>query len=356
MLFKFIFFVFITAIPYTGIFAQTESAQELLQDAIRAMDGGETEYSRELLDKAEKLDPGKIIYPYERAFSFYKEKNYREAQKILKKIHKRPEASDIMYQLLGNTYDMIGNPKKAIKTYEKGLERFPNSGPLHLERGVMEIKAKNYHGALSIFKKGIGVAPNYSSCYYWASKIYLSSSKKVWGMIYAETFINLERNSQRTREISKLLFNGYKDNIKLKGDSLSVHFSDNTINLNIQGELDPKKLLKQLFETGTYEITMAKALIGEKAISLESLDRIRNRFIDFYFEDSTDGVLSIPIFDYRMKIKQNGFSKAYNYWLLSEGDTDEFHAWKQLNQKKWKAFVEWFTKNQLRAEKKKEEA
>ncbi len=79
---------------------------------------------------------------------------------------------------------------------------------------MIQLGKKDYNKALTYFEKGIEVAPNYSSNYYWCARLYCNSTEEVWGMIYGEIFMNLERNSKRTAEISKLLFDTYKKEIK----------------------------------------------------------------------------------------------------------------------------------------------
>lgn len=47
--------------------------------------------------------------------------------------------------------------------------------------------------------------------------------------IYGEIFMNLERNSTRTFEISKLLYDTYKSQITFNKDTIHVSFSKNNI-------------------------------------------------------------------------------------------------------------------------------
>lgn len=66
---------------------------------------------------------------------------------------------------------------------------------------------EDYDRAVSYYEKGVYVEPAYSSNYYRLAQLFLSSKDKFWGLIYGEIFMNLERNSQRTEEMSKWLFN-----------------------------------------------------------------------------------------------------------------------------------------------------
>ena len=78
---------------------------------------------------------------------------------------------------------------------------------------------EEYGKALSYYEKGIEVDPKFSSNYYRATLIYCGSSEKLWGLIYGEVFMNIERNSKRTAEISKLLYDTYKKEIKITDET-----------------------------------------------------------------------------------------------------------------------------------------
>lgn len=175
-------------------------------------------------------------------------------------------------------------PDKAIATYEKGLKKFPNSGELYVEMGHMKYVRKDYLSALAFYEKGIEVAPQYPTNYYWASKIFLNSDEEVWGMIYGEIFMNIQNFNDRTSEISKLLYDTYKSQITYTSDtSASISFSKNSsIYVN---ELNNSPKIKIPFSIGIYEPLLSLAAIAEKWIdSLNSLDQIRSRFIEGYFE------------------------------------------------------------------------
>ena len=318
-----------------------EKALKNLYEAIRLTDAGHFKESIKLLKEAQKLDPDKFDYPYEIAYTLYESKDYKGAIKILKKLRKHKDVRDLLYQLLGNSYDYIGKPKKALKIYDEGLKRFPNSGRLYLEKGNVYLNQEKYNKALPFYEKGIKLDPAFPSNYYRAALLYCNSSESLWGLIYGEIFMNLERNSKRTEEISKLLYDTYKNVIQFKGDSINIDLC-RTIEINISKEDN----LTPPFCT-IYGVTLILALINEKTINLNSLDRIRQNFIKIYYEEKRNKDYPNVLFDFQKKIKDAGHFEAYNHWILMKGDEDAFDKWYSQNTKKWKDFVNWFTKNGL---------
>lgn len=339
------------------IFAQTprERAQALMDLGIKLMDEGNTKEAIGYLEEAKKLDPDDPSYDYEIAFAYNIDKNYKKVIKVCEGLTKHKNVFPKVYQMLGNAYDYDGNPKKAIKTYERGMNVFPNAGNLYLERGNMELMKEEYNAALEFYIEGTKVEPMYPSNYYWCAKLYLSTENEYLGMIYGEIFINLERNSGRTVEISELLYNTYKSEITFPTDtSVSVSFASNTINVSsedLKKKNSAENLIAQLTRTSyglsVYEMTLALSVVSEREVSLESLDRIRTKFRENYYSTEQNVAYPNALFEYQKTIQEAGHMEAYNYWLLSQGDSDGFTTWMEANESKWDDFIDWYSPNPI---------
>lgn len=325
--------------------AQTneEKAKAKGQEAIKLVDEAKYAEGIKLLVEAGKLDTKSITYPYEIGYAYYAQKEYKKALKYLEPLVKEKTVTENVFQLIGNSYDLLGNKEKALTTYDDGIKQFPTSGSLHLERGNMALFKEDYDGALAYYEKGIEVAPQFASNYYWAARIYCSSSEKVWGVIYGELFINLERNSKRSGEISKLLYDTYKTAIQFTSDtSMAVSFSkQSTVDIN-----DLKKG-KLPFGMAAYEVTMTVAIVKEKQIDLASLNRIRANFTETYFKLDNDKKYPNILFEYQQQVQKAGHFEAYNYWLLGKGEEATFSKWRMDNPTPWQNFVAWFNENKL---------
>nr|WP_294947134.1 hypothetical protein [uncultured Mucilaginibacter sp.] len=334
-------FILSATLYCTCAYAQTakETALEKAKNGVKLGDEDKFEEALKLLDEAQKLDPDNVTYPYEITYIYYRQEKYQAVIDVLEKLKERQGSYDRIYQLLGNSYDNLKQSNKAIAIYEEGLKKFPRSGPLYLERGIMPLIQKDYNGALNYFEKGIELAPEFSSNYYRAATLYLDSEDSMWGMIYGELFMNLERNSERTREMSKLLYDNYKARIKfLTPNKAMATFSKNNV-MTLNGKL-PYSLI--------YEPTLLIGLGDEKSIDLNSLDRIRQGFLKFYLRQGFDKKYPNALFDYQNQILQAGHMEAYNHWLLMMGDEPAFNTWMEANKTKWDAFVKWYLANPLK--------
>jgi tetratricopeptide (TPR) repeat protein len=208
------------------VFAQSEQelAKEKADQAIKLMDDGKLDESIVLLQEAQALDKEEWTYPYEIAMATYMKKDFPAAIIILEDLAANNNVNDRVFQLLGNAYSNLGKPEEATAKYDAGLEKFPSSGLLFMEKGTLALMQKNYDQAANFYEKGIEVDPLFPSNYYRVAALYLNSNFVLWGMIYGELFMNLERNTQRTAEMSKALYNAYKTEIKF-GDDKSFSFS-----------------------------------------------------------------------------------------------------------------------------------
>lgn len=333
-------------------FAQT--VNDKIREAVELMDSGDIGESIILLNEAIKMEPENYVARYELVYAYYLRKDYKEVLNRLKKLKKHEDANDLCYAMLGNVYDETGEVKKALQAYDEGLKKFPYSGSLYLNKGVAYLRQKEYKEALHSFEKGIEVAPSYSSNYYWAAIIFcLHAEEKLWGMIYGEIFMNLERNSPRTERISFLLYDTYRNGITIENNtavSVAFYKKDIAIHLDESKMEDTDYMMKALrlpYAAEVYEPALLLALTPvPEEINLASLDIARSNFARIYEEMWKEKYPNV-LFDYQKQIYDLGLMSAYNYWVLMQGDVDSFIGWRLENEELWDRFVNWFTRSPI---------
>ncbi len=339
-------FLFLIIIQIADAQSNKEKALNNVKQALVLEDKGKLDEAIKFLEEARGFDPETVTISYELAIAYYSKGDYEKAKTLLESLLTRKDMFGTIYQVLGNCYDKLGKPEKAIETYESGLKKFPNTAELYLELGTMHLSKKEYDKALESYEKGIETNPAFPSNYYWAAKIFCNSDEALWGMIYGEIFLNLERNSKRTDEISKLLYDTYKKHIRFPRDSgYVVSFSKTGIAAIFDNSHKDKS--KITFAKGAYEPTLMLALINEKTVDINSLCRVRKYFIESYFKNGLYLKYPNMLFDFQYRVLKAGHIDAYNHWVIYKGDEAGCNNWITANRQKWDSFMKWFTKNLL---------
>ncbi len=329
-------------LSFNTIDAQTDKdlALSKAEEAIKLMDEGNVEESIELLEESHKLDPDNYVYPYEIAYAKILQKEYKEAIDILEKLKSHESINSQVYQILGNSYSYLGKPKKAIKKYEEGLEKFPNSGNLYLEIGNIFNQQEEYSKAINNYKTGIQVDPMFPSNYYNQATLYLRSNDKLSGLIYGEVFMNIERTTDRTRKMSELLYDTYKNSITLSEEESRIDFCDIIIDGSTNLDGDIKLPLCAIFGKN-----FVLSIIDQKEINLSTLSEIRTSFLKNYFQEDFKEYPNI-LFSYQKEMLDKDLFNAYNHYLFQIGAPEEFNRWYETNESDYSKFVEWYTKDE----------
>ena len=344
--------VFTIAFFTTGFIVRAQSneqkAKEIGKAAVKLEDEGKPDEALPLLKQARELDPDNYVIPYEMAYCYEMKKDYKQGISVMRDAMKMKGARDDCYQMLGNLYDMNGDSVMALNTYSEGFKKYPGSGRLYLETGNVYFNRKQYVKALPYYEKGIEADPVYPSNYYRAAQIYTSSSESMWGMIYGEIFMNLERNTGRTADVSKWLYDTYRENIVIHSkDSMEVHFCHNMVmEVDENTGKDGKEI--RLPYNFMYEPLILQALVSTEIINMEALCSMRKNFIDMYYEHKFDTERPNVLFAYERTIEKAGYADAYNHWILMKGDEEAFNKWQGAHQKKWDDFRSWFNNNQIK--------
>jgi len=237
---------------------------------------------------------------------------------------------------------MIGDKKKAIKYYDKGLKQFPNFGPLYLEKGIVIASQEKWFEALDVWEAGIVADPAHSSNYYYATQIFAQTLEPIWAIYYGEIFLNLESNTERSLQISKILYDTYKACLPIENSKWGLEFSQKATNITI-GSLED---LKFSFET-VHNLAMEKAYKNvEPEFSIANLITIRKQFLTEWNENYAERYPSC-IFDYHNYLLRANMIEPYFYWLLHNGSIDEFQHWKENNEEKFNNFIAWFNENKM---------
>ncbi len=320
-----------------------DKAEQLGIKAIGIMDEGNFNKAVTLLLKAQKLDPARFDYPYEIGYALYQSKLYEQTIDWLKPLMEHPDASDVLYQLLGNAYDEMEYRDSAIWSYQRGIDKYPKSGKLYLESGIVEYRRKDYDRAIYYWEEGINAEPNFSSNYFWLGRTLSDSNLKIWSLMYGEIFMLLEPSTHRTQEMSEILYNVYNNSIEFESDSTaSVSLNKKVVIMADEFKKDPNIPFELSFEVLFTLACTPDSTRTNKELDIYTFSQIRQSFIRSWNERKFE---SNTLFDFHNKLIENNVFEAYNYWLLMMGDVENYKIWFYNNNETFEKFSTYFNNN-----------
>lgn len=325
---KKILFLFIISISAITVFAQTEDVKAMHETAKIFMRSGDFDNAIIVLTRALQQDKNNLELQKDLVMSFYLKRDYAKALEGVKALIDRDDADVVCFQLAGNVYKAIEEPKECEKVYKKGLKKFSKSGPLYSEYGELLWAMKDY-SAINQWEKGIQLDPAYSGNYYNAALYYFYTRDKVWSLIYGEIFVNMESLSQRSLAMKEQLFKAYKEKLFASADLM-------------KGEEKNKSEFAKAFLQ-----TMGKqSSVANNGITAETLTMIRTRFIlDWYTNYASK--FPLRLFDYQQQLIKEGLFEAYNQWLFGAADNlAAYDSWSKTHADQYETFTN-FQKNRV---------
>ena len=276
-------------------FAQPQDPKQLQETAEAFMRQGDYVNATVVLTRALSLDPKSTPIAKDLAQTYYYQSDYTKAINTIKPTLDRDDADDQCFQIAASIYRGLEDAEETDKTYRKGIKKFPESGPLYNAYGEL-LSAKEDPNAIKQWEKGIEMDPSFSKNYYNASKYYFASTDKVWSILYAETFINMEPLGSRTPEIKGLLLDSYKK-------------------LFTEANLVPTVKTKNAFLDAFLQTMNKQSVVASNGINPETLTMIRTRFVlDWYAEFGNK--FPYKQFELQRQLLQDGLFDAYNQWIF----------------------------------------
>ena len=273
----------------------SQTAKELQETARSFMQQGDFSNAGLVLNRAYALAPNDIDIVKDLALNYQLQKEYKKAIEVIRPVLDREDADDQCFQIAGNVYYKLGEPKECEKTYRRGLKKFPKSGILYNELGELLWAQKDLE-AIKQWEKGIESEPNYPKNYYNACKYYYFTTDKVWSIVYGETFINLEPLSVRTPEIKTILLESYKK-------------------LYIDTDYSKENKEKNKFTDAFLALIKKQNAAATSGLNPESLTMIRTRFILDWFNEYAANYPT-KLFELQRQLLQEGLFEAYNQWIF----------------------------------------
>jgi len=236
------------------------------------------------------------------------QREYASAKTLAVALTQRADADVVCYQLAGNVLKALEEVKDCEQLYQRGIKKFPASGPLYSEWG--ELRSSNKDGrAIVSWEDGIQADPSYAGNYYNAALHYSKNNEPIWALLYAEIYINMESRSDRARNMKKILFEQYQELLTKQAYQLGKKTG--------------------AFTQQVFQLLDSASGPAQQGLNRETLTMIRTRFVLDWFTKN-GSAYPFKLFEHQRQLLQSGLFEAYDQWLFAEGiDSEGFTQWSQ---------------------------
>ncbi|HRK04250.1 MAG TPA: tetratricopeptide repeat protein [Chlorobiota bacterium] len=333
--------------------AMKDSIKKEVTKAMDYMEFGQGEDAMRVWRRIIDMDPGNPAFRYEFGVSAVLARRYDTARTVVEPIYRDSIFRDQGYQLMGMIYLYLQDTLKARETFEAGLAKYPKSGRLHYELGSYHTVAGRLEQGMDFWIQGTRVEPTFPTNYFWVAKMHANGPNKIWTLIFGEVFLNLERNTEKTKEMSELVFRTWNAGMRL-GDTIDpINFAHDSL-LEKPGPTGASTMpFEMAFEYTA--ATSAQPFIPDNGVlprlTMQQLVDLRYRMIAQWRRSGYDTLYTNSLIDWNIELQKSGWFKEYLRWLYSWGDKKEMNDWFLKNERRYDTFLAWFTTNGMKFDK-----
>lgn len=309
-------------------------AEQIYEQGMQRLGQGNASEAVAILQKIAPAETGNLKVKKSLAQAYQLSGDNENALVVLSPVISGSQADPEVYRIAAMAQNGLNDSKKALKTLASGIERFPNSGLLYYEQGVMLKNERRFDEALRSWLEGISRDPEFRLNYHEAAIAYVQTDQPVWAILYGEIFVNKEPNTPRGNETRILLLDAYQKFFftpsKMAGGNPLLGREPN----NFQEAVE-KSLLSLFF-------------VVSDGINTENLTMLRTRFI-VSWTDNYASKYPYSLFSFQENLIRNGYFDAYNQWLLGKAENpQQFAGWEGNFSKELKELERFKAQNPLK--------
>ena len=297
------------------------------------------DFSKAILeyDNALKINPENDLIRYELALSHMELGNFSEAIQHYKKMIRADGAKMLdAFFMKGQAQYLLGNRKKAVKTYRQAIEIFPNDPLLYYNLARYEHEGKEYNQAELHLSEAIYLNKNHPSSHLLMAYIAIAKNDRIKAMLSLYYFLVLEPNSERAVTAYQILLRLQKENISQE------HYADLDLKTkeNEQDDFKIANILISFLLASQEEQLMAQssseAFFIRNEIIFKTLSELKsqkngfwwNTYVSFFQEISEIGYGEV--FSYH--ISQTMLNSQSSEWVTNNTDkVNKFYDWLKVN-------------------------
>lgn len=324
-----------------------KAALAYVERGIKLHDKGDYDGALALYQKALDADADNLIALSEMGITFFKMERYDDViQYSIRTIEKYPDSAYIesAYVNYGSALDATGKPREALKKYDEGIAKFPESHMLVFNKGITFAKMRQSKEAITTFQQAVKIEPRHASSHNALARMLYDDRQRFPAILAYLRFLVLEPNSPRAAEnreaMQKLLSHGVeqegKKNVNIRidpsamGDTLpdgsnkpnNFAILEMVVAMSSALDFDKKYAKESERERFLRKLELICGLLKEQR------DKNSGFYWEYYapyFSEMLDKKQTVT-FSYLVFVSAN--DNAVNKWLEAHDDEiDDFYKW-----------------------------
>jgi hypothetical protein len=252
----------------------------------------------------------------ELARAYAKNGEIKQATELFRKVGDGEEMTDTAYCIVSQIYLEAHELRNANKWANWGLKKYPNSGILYEQHGLVLYNGDN-NDALKEWMTGMEKAPGYAGNYKQAATA-TANSGYLWPVIWGETYLYMAHDTSGDATFKEMLLQCWKNYFE-----------------QVTEEPNPKYAFEQYGNTELLQLTP----VVSDGINVESLTMIKTRYM---LQPIATTQYHISLWDHYNEMLRSGWFDVYNEWLYGQAcSNNQFVAWNKFHAGDIDKFLDW---------------
>ena len=318
----------------------TETHKRLIDQGIALHDRGDYDGAIAKYQEVLKENPDDAWALYEVAYSYQGKKDLRKSLEVAYKAAQyKSTLLSAIYVLIGNNHDELGEPKKAIEVYEKGIKVKPDDYLLYFNLAITHSKLNNVEETRKNLKKALYRNPNHASSHAALAQFFVATRYKIPALFAAMRFLVIEPESPRTAGVYKIFSQTVSGGVSAGKNPKEINIFVETGGKKDEGDFGSLDLILGLVgATNLTEEKKSKSEIERLVAQLDSFFAVvaegdpggdRSKFIWRYY---------IPYF---IELKNKKYVEPFAYYISQSTDLKGVPEWLVANQSRVNEFLNW---------------
>jgi hypothetical protein len=330
--------------------ASTSDQDAALRTGVALHDQGKYDEAIAVYEEVLKQNPDNMAALYEMAYSLAEKKDYAKSLEVAGRgTGYQSEQLPMFYDLLGSSYDLMGEPQKAIDAYKKGIQVVPDASMLYYNMAITYLESlKDADQARLTLEKAVEVNPTEPAIHLMLGQVYQNNGYHTPGLFAFATDLILDpTGSQSLRAygfLRAILRGGLEGGPNLAPSAPPDGAMRQPPSAQRPGKTDEgdfaqldalmaashRQVIAQM-DAGTPEIQALSAQVTQVFAQLATRDLSKDRttFVGKYY---------LPYF---VELQKRGFVEPFLYWSIQRAPVQGVKEWLTANPTRVKAFVDW---------------